>query len=139
MLQRSVSLLQVCCKGWDNARPYRARLGEVMKIDKKSAALGAATAAVVLIVAYGIYAWPSREWPAEGSAPRSAKAEKGNGSAGKAPVGTLSVSAAAQGIDLSPQEFEKFNVEPVGEHDFKIQREAVGNIDFNQEMSVQVF
>jgi len=139
MLQRSVSVLQGCCKGWDNARPYRARLGEVMKIDKKSAALGAATAAVVLIVAYGIYAWPDREWPAEGSVPRSAKAEKGNGSAGKAPAGALSVSAAAQSIDLSPQEFEKFNVEPVGEHDFKIQREAVGNIDFNQEMSVQVF
>ena len=96
-------------------------------------------AVVVLIVAYGIYAWPSRERPAEGSAPLSAKAEKGNGSAGKAPAGALSVSAAAQSIDLSPQEFAKFNVEPVGEHDFKIQREAVGNIDFNQEMSVQVF
>jgi cobalt-zinc-cadmium efflux system membrane fusion protein len=46
---------------------------------------------------------------------------------------------AAFNVDLSPQEFQKFKVEPVREHDFRIQREAVGNIDFNQEMSVQVF
>jgi len=42
-------------------------------------------------------------------------------------------------VELSAQEFQKFKVEPAKEHDFRIQREAVGNIDFNREMSVDVF
>jgi cobalt-zinc-cadmium efflux system membrane fusion protein len=46
---------------------------------------------------------------------------------------------AAQSVKLSDSEFKQFKVEPVQERDFKIEREAIGNIDFNQEMSVQVF
>jgi cobalt-zinc-cadmium efflux system membrane fusion protein len=46
---------------------------------------------------------------------------------------------AAQSVELSASEFEQFKVEPAGERDFTIQREAVGNIAFNDEMSVQVF
>jgi membrane fusion protein, heavy metal efflux system len=46
---------------------------------------------------------------------------------------------AADALELSPHEFAKFKVEPAQEHEFRIQREAVGSIDFNQEMSVQVF
>jgi cobalt-zinc-cadmium efflux system membrane fusion protein len=42
-------------------------------------------------------------------------------------------------VELSAQEFQKFKVEPAREHDFTIQREAVGNTDFNREMSVDVF
>jgi len=45
----------------------------------------------------------------------------------------------AQSVELSASEFEQFKVEAAREHEFTIQRETVGNIDFNQEMSVAVF
>ena len=45
----------------------------------------------------------------------------------------------AQRVELSASEFEQFKVEAAREHEFTIQRETVGNIDFNQEMSVAVF
>jgi cobalt-zinc-cadmium efflux system membrane fusion protein len=46
---------------------------------------------------------------------------------------------AAQSVELSAAELEQFKVKPVGERVFAIQRETVGSIDFNQEMSVAVF
>ncbi len=46
---------------------------------------------------------------------------------------------AAESVELSATEIESFKVEPVEERVFAIQRDAVGSIDFNQEMSVQVF
>lgn len=46
---------------------------------------------------------------------------------------------SAQSVELSGLEIERFKVQPVEEHDFTAQRSAVGNIDFNQEMLVQVF
>jgi cobalt-zinc-cadmium efflux system membrane fusion protein len=46
---------------------------------------------------------------------------------------------AAETVELSASEFNQFKVEPVAERVFTVQREAVGNIDFNQEMSVPVF
>jgi cobalt-zinc-cadmium efflux system membrane fusion protein len=45
----------------------------------------------------------------------------------------------AQSVELSASEFTQFKVAPVTEREFTIQRETVGNIDFNQEMSVAVF
>lgn len=44
-----------------------------------------------------------------------------------------------QSVDLSPAEFAKFKVEPITERSFNVLREAVGNIAFNDEMSVQVY
>ncbi len=42
-------------------------------------------------------------------------------------------------IDLSDAQLSAVKVEPVGERDFPREKEAVGSIDFNEEMSVQVF
>jgi cobalt-zinc-cadmium efflux system membrane fusion protein len=42
-------------------------------------------------------------------------------------------------IDLSDAQLAAVKVEPVGERDFPRDKEAVGSIDFNEEMSVQVF
>jgi membrane fusion protein, heavy metal efflux system len=42
-------------------------------------------------------------------------------------------------IDLSDAQLSAVKVEPVGERDFPIEKEAVGSIDFDEEMSVQVF
>ena len=51
-------------------------------------------------------------------------------------------SAGASGpdtVDLSDAQLSAVKVEPVEERDFPRQKEAVGSIDFNEEMSVQVF
>jgi cobalt-zinc-cadmium efflux system membrane fusion protein len=42
-------------------------------------------------------------------------------------------------VELTDAQLSAMKVEPVGEHVFPIEKEAVGSIDFNQEMSVQVF
>ena len=105
-------------------------------VDKKSATIGAATAVVVMIISFGVYiAWFAGDSPNESAGARAASETD----SARARTPSRSLAASTQSLELSPHEFEKFKVEPVQEHDFKVQREAVGNIDFNQEMSVQVF
>jgi len=111
-----------------------------MGFDKKSVLVGAALATAVLIVAFGIYlvafsGGPSRDGPA----PSTPNGQGAKGSSVKTPPGAPGDFLAALSVELSAQEFQKFKVEPAREHDFKIQREAVGNTDFNREMSVDVF
>jgi len=56
--------------------------------------------------------------------------------------GSGATGAAAGGsdsIDLSDAQLAAVKVEPVGERDFPSEKEAVGSIDFDEEMSVQVF
>jgi cobalt-zinc-cadmium efflux system membrane fusion protein len=107
--------------------------------DKKSAVVGAAAAMAVASVALGIYfvvisAESSQDTRSYGNnkaktsqpSPQSAAPEPGD-------------RPAVQSVELSPSEFAKFGVKPVAEREFAIQRETVGTIDFNQEMSVQIF
>ena len=42
-------------------------------------------------------------------------------------------------IELSDSQLALVKVEPIEEHDFPSEKEAVGSIDFNQDMAVQVF
>jgi cobalt-zinc-cadmium efflux system membrane fusion protein len=46
---------------------------------------------------------------------------------------------SGQSIDLTEKDAEAIKPAPVGEHDFPIEKTAVGSIDFNQDMTVQVF
>jgi membrane fusion protein, heavy metal efflux system len=46
---------------------------------------------------------------------------------------------ASDSVDLSDSQLASVKVEPVGDYVFPIEKSAVGSIDFNQEMSVQVF
>jgi cobalt-zinc-cadmium efflux system membrane fusion protein len=111
-----------------------------MGFDKKSALVGAALAAAVLIIVFGIYLiWFSAGPSREASVPPAPNIQGANGSSVKTPQRPPGDSLVASSVELSAQEFEKFKVEPAREHDFRIQREAVGNIDFNREMSVDVF
>jgi cobalt-zinc-cadmium efflux system membrane fusion protein len=90
-----------------------------------SAAIAAALFALV-ILAY----WASHL----GGPPRGGSGA--TGAHGDAP------SAAASGldsIDLSDAQLAAVKVEPVGERDFPSEKEAVGSINFDEEMSVQVF
>jgi cobalt-zinc-cadmium efflux system membrane fusion protein len=46
---------------------------------------------------------------------------------------------AADSVDLSDSQLDAVKVAPAEERDFPIEKEAVGSIDFNEELSVQVF
>jgi cobalt-zinc-cadmium efflux system membrane fusion protein len=50
-----------------------------------------------------------------------------------------SPSSSAGSLELRPEDVDRFKIKPVESKDFSIQREAVGNIDFNQELSTDVF
>jgi cobalt-zinc-cadmium efflux system membrane fusion protein len=111
-----------------------------MGFDKKSALAGAGLATAVLIIAFGIYLVGfSGEPLRDASAPSTPNAQGAKGSSVPPPARLPGDSLVTSSVELSDQEFQKFKVAPVSEHDFKIQREAVGNIDFNREMSVDVF
>lgn len=111
-----------------------------MRFDNKSALVGAALAAAVLIVPFGIYlAGFSGGSLREAPAPSTANGHGAKGSSAKAPSGSLGDPLSAFSVELTSSEFAKFKVEPAMVHDFVVQRETVGTIDFNQEMSVQIF
>ena len=52
---------------------------------------------------------------------------------------TSEPSQATQSVDLSDSQLTSVKVEPVGEREFPLEKEAIGSIDFNEELSVQVF
>src|SRR5260370_25412416 len=106
-----------------------------MRRDKKRVA----TLGVGLLLACGAYLvgvslGPPREGPVS-FAGRAADHRSPNGAAPRASADPLT----ADSVELSAAEVEQFKVTPAGERVFTIQRDAVGTIDFNQEMSVAVF
>ena len=42
-------------------------------------------------------------------------------------------------LDLSPSQLNSIKIEPVGSYKFPVEKDAVGNIDFDEDLSVQVF
>jgi membrane fusion protein, heavy metal efflux system len=42
-------------------------------------------------------------------------------------------------LDLSPSQLSSIKIEPVGSYQFPVEKEAVGNIDFDEDLSVQIF
>src|SRR6516225_7045613 len=48
-------------------------------------------------------------------------------------------SPAADSVDLTDSQLSSVKVEPVGEREFPIEKQAVGSIDFNENMTLQVF
>jgi membrane fusion protein, heavy metal efflux system len=104
---------------------------------KQTAFLLAAIAAAVFIIAAGAYLAhvDIRSSSGSGEAIAHAYAKETDSS-------LTSGAAAAVGsdsVDLSDLQLALVKVEPVGDHVFPIEKSAVGSIDFNQEMSVQVF
>jgi len=66
------------------------------------------------------------------SHPASANALNGNGSATNSPQSVPT-------LDLSPSQLNSIRIEPVGSYAFPVEKEAVGNIDYDEDLSVQVF
>ena len=103
-----------------------------MQLKNKASRIGAAVAAGALIlVAAGYFTGLIGGNPKLGGEPVSAKAGE-NKAAQKQ-------SSALETVDLSETQQGSVKVEPVGEHVFPIEKSAVGSIDFNEDMSVQVF
>ena len=65
--------------------------------------------------------------------PASAKVDEANASRSK------SDPLAADTVELTDKQAAAIKVEPAGEHFFAVEKGAVGNIDYNQDMAVQVF
>lgn len=106
-----------------------------MRFDKKRVAtLGAALLLACGAYLVGVSLGPPREGPVSFAA-RAADHRSPNGAAPRASADPL----AAESVELSAAEVEQFKVQPARERVFTIQRDAVGTIDFNQEMSVAVF
>jgi len=96
-------------------------------INSRTSAAIAAALFVLVIVLY----WASHF----GGPPQGGSGAPGTrGNAPSAAAGDQQAS-----IDLSDTQLSAVKVEPVAEHDFPRNKEAVGSIDFNEELSVQVF
>jgi cobalt-zinc-cadmium efflux system membrane fusion protein len=48
-------------------------------------------------------------------------------------------SASEATLDLSPSQLNSIKIEPVGSYLFPVEKEAIGNIDYDEDLSVQVF
>jgi len=97
--------------------------------------LTAAVIAAVLIIVTGAYFSMSHLRSERGDAMKNAYA-RGADSTSTSGAGEP---APRDSIELSNTQLASVKVEPAGERVFAIEKSAVGSIDFNQEMAVQVF
>jgi membrane fusion protein, heavy metal efflux system len=92
-------------------------------------------AVVALILLGGVLSFGRLgSWLKSGADAASARAETTNGVAVQ--------TSAAQGlssVELNEKQMESVKVEPVQEYVFPVEKSAVGSIDFNEDMTVQVF
>jgi membrane fusion protein, heavy metal efflux system len=98
-----------------------------MALRTTNSRLSAAITAVLFVVAVVFY-WALRP--------------TGNPSSGGGAANSAAPNAAGQAadsVDLSNSQLSSVRVEPVEERDFPIEKEAVGSIDFNENMTVQIF
>jgi membrane fusion protein, heavy metal efflux system len=93
------------------------------------------TAVAVALIALGIFAYAAwrltQNRNSEIGPVTSASAERGDA--------THAPARDPDTIDLSDSQLASVKVEPVEEHEFPVEKEAVGSIDFNEDMAVQVF
>ncbi|TMJ98826.1 MAG: efflux RND transporter periplasmic adaptor subunit [Alphaproteobacteria bacterium] len=107
-----------------------------MAFHKRNTGLAVAAAAAILFAAVLAYSplGPGSWWqPRLGAAGTTAKAQgapssPAGGNAGSPPT-----------VNLTDSQLGSVKVEPASEREFAIEKESVGSIDFNQEMTVQVF
>jgi membrane fusion protein, heavy metal efflux system len=62
-----------------------------------------------------------------------------NADSSPATAAPVSSPGAAPTLDLSPTQLNSIKIEPVGSYAFPVEKEAVGNIDYDEDLSVQVF
>jgi cobalt-zinc-cadmium efflux system membrane fusion protein len=67
------------------------------------------------------------------------KSESGQQANAKPSQGASSISTSQHSVELSASQLEAVTIEPVGTYLFPVEKETVGNIDFNGDLSVAVF
>src|SRR5262245_3545248 len=106
-----------------------------MRSAKKIMFVGIAAAATILIVAVAgdFVGWlgPKLE--------RAAVHTNGQGQSGGGTTGQGTSPRGADSVNLTDSQLAAVKVVPVSEREFPVEKQAVGSIDFNEEMSVQVF
>ena len=90
--------------------------------------VGAAVAGGLIAAAVVYWAWPS----GRGAKPNLGATITANAQTAAAPHNPDS-------LDLSDAQLAAVKVEPVEEHEFPVEKEAVGSIDFNEDLETQVF
>src|SRR5262249_12094068 len=105
-----------------------------MRPEKNTALAGVVGMAAVLGFGLGLYLARSTGDapklpidPAIAAAPPNSSASSSGGS------------QSEQSVELSDTQLASVKVEPAGEREFPMGKEAVGSIDFNEEMTLQVF
>jgi membrane fusion protein, heavy metal efflux system len=112
-----------------------------MRSARKIAFVGAAATAAILLIGVGVYVFGRpADWLHAGDwfKPGTTVAPS-NASAATDSSGRTGDPLPPDTVELSDSQLTSVKVEPVGEREFPIEKEAVGSIDFNEEMTVQVF
>jgi cobalt-zinc-cadmium efflux system membrane fusion protein len=105
-----------------------------MQLKNKASRVGAAVGTGAIILAAAAYfTGLIGGHPKLSVDPASAKGDEAN--AGKPQADPL----AADTLELSDKQVASIKVEPAGEHLFVVEKGAIGNIDYDQDMAVQVF
>jgi cobalt-zinc-cadmium efflux system membrane fusion protein len=114
--------------------PARNQLGTFMRLDKKTSRVGAAVVLCALIfAAVAYFTGLIGGQPKLGVVTASAEVEE------KSAARPVASPTEPESVDLTDTQRNSVKVESVGEHLFPIEKVAVGSIDFNEDMSVQVF
>jgi membrane fusion protein, heavy metal efflux system len=87
-------------------------------------------AGVLIAAAIGYLTWPS-----DGSRVGSIAASPANAQS----AGNSTILAGQNSLDLTDSQLSAVKVAPVEEREFPVEKEAVGSIDFDEDMEVQVF
>ena len=97
------------------------------RIHQRLTALLRAAAALIATALVAAVAWLALH----GTTGRAAETAAARLAAAAAP--------AVDTVELKPSQLQAIKVAPIGEHEFVYRKQAVGLIDFNQDMNVQVF
>ena len=84
------------------------------------------TAAAIIVATGLLESGRSRGQAANANAPQESGAKS-------------NTSGSEAALDLSPSQLNSIKIEPVGSYLFPVEKEAVGNIDYDEDLSVQVF
>ena len=111
-----------------------------MRSAKKGTFVGLAAAAAILLAALvGHLFGYSADWLEVQLGTASQEANAQTAESARPADRDGSDPATANSVNLSDSQLASVKVEPVGEREFPIEKQAVGSIDFNEELSVQVF
>jgi membrane fusion protein, heavy metal efflux system len=110
-----------------------------MRRTKRAAVLAGAVTLVAAGACVGFFFADRLRTDLAASSANAAAAEKSDSPTAQGANASAGDPATAKTVTLSETQLASIKVEPASERLFPIEKEAVGSIDFNEEMSVQVF